>query len=135
MEAIRRLHLPDEGGRLQRDPLFDLLDDEVEWSALGPPERFPWAGVHRGPEGVRRWLEMLNETMAYERFELLELYADGDAVVEVIEAGGNARSTGRPFSSEVVRIWSFRGGKAVRVRSYYDTWAYAQALDRPSSNA
>jgi ketosteroid isomerase-like protein len=28
-----------------------------------------------------------------------------------------------------VRVWSFREGRAVRVRSYYDTYAYAAALD------
>jgi ketosteroid isomerase-like protein len=38
------------------------------------------------------------------------------------------RATGRPFASGVVRVWSFREGKAVRVRSYYDTYAYAAAL-------
>jgi hypothetical protein len=26
------------------------------------------------------------------------------------------------------RVWSFREGKAVRVRSYYDTYGYAAAL-------
>jgi ketosteroid isomerase-like protein len=33
------------------------------------------------------------------------------------------------FESEVVRIWTFDGGKAVRVRSYYDTGVYARAFD------
>jgi ketosteroid isomerase-like protein len=28
----------------------------------------------------------------------------------------------------VVRIWTFRDGKAIRVRSYYDMYSYAVAL-------
>ena len=66
--------------------------------------------------------------MAYERFELLELYEDGDTIIEIIAAAGTARRTGLPFASEVVRAWTVRGAKAVRVRSYYDTYAYAQAM-------
>ncbi|MDQ5819889.1 MAG: nuclear transport factor 2 family protein [Actinomycetota bacterium] len=126
-EAVRQLHDP-ESGRLRRDPLFDLLDEEVEWSALGPIDLFPWAGTHHGHEGVRRWFELLNAAMAYERFDLLELYSDGETVVEVIAAAGKACVTEAPFASEVVRVWTFRKGKAIRVRSYYDTHGYAAAL-------
>jgi ketosteroid isomerase-like protein len=102
-EAVRQLHDPDESGRLQRHPLFELLDEEVEWHAIGPTDLFPWAGTHRGHDGVRRWFDLLNAAMAYERFELLELYSDEDTVVEVIAAAGKARTTGAPFASEVVR--------------------------------
>ncbi len=127
-DAVRQLHDQDESGRLRRDPLFGLLGENVEWEALGPVDLFPWAGTHRGHDGVRRWFELLNAAMAYERFELLELYADGETVVEVIAAAGKARATGRHFASEVVRIWTFGNRKAVRVRSYYDTHVYAAAL-------
>ncbi len=33
-----------------------------------------------------------------------------------------------PFASEVVRVWTFHDGKAIRVRSYYDTHGCAAAL-------
>jgi ketosteroid isomerase-like protein len=127
-EAVRQLHDQDESGRLRRDPLFELLDETVEWEALGSTELFPWAGTHRGHDGVRRWFDLLTSAMAYERFELRELYADGETVIEVIAAAGTARATGAHFASDVVRIWTFRGGKAIRVRSYYDTHSYATAL-------
>ena len=126
-DAVRRLHAR-EGGQLDKDPLFDLLADDVEWYAAGPLELFPWAGTHHGHEGVRRWFAALNDTMAYSKFELRELHEDADTVVEVIVAAGEARVTAEPFASEVVRIWSFRDRKAIRVRSYYDTYAYARAL-------
>lgn len=128
LDAVRQLHDPDGSGRLRRDPLFELLAEEVEWQALGPVDLFPWAGTHRGHDGVRRWFEVLNAALDYERFELLELYSDGETVVEVIAASGRARATGEPFASEVVRLWTFQGGKATRVRSYYDTHGYAAAL-------
>jgi ketosteroid isomerase-like protein len=123
--AVRALHV---GAGLSRDRLWALLADDVEWYALGSPDVLPWAGTVRGHEGVRRWLAVLNEAMDYERFDLVEVVDAGDVVVEVVLGGGKAVATGKPFESEIVRIWTFRGGRAVKVRSYYDTQAYAAAL-------
>jgi ketosteroid isomerase-like protein len=125
--SVAGLH---DGARLSRTGLFDLLADDVEWWVAGPADVFAWAGTFHGHEGVRQWAEALNAAMDYTRFELLEIFGAGDRVVEVIGAGGTARATGRPFDSEVVRIWTFRGRSAVRVRSFYDTLAYAEALAR-----
>ena len=126
MDAIRSLH-SSESGTLVRDVLYGVLADDVEWWAAGPPEQLPWAGSVHGRDGVRGWLATLGEHMDYDRFELKEIYGDGDTVVEIVQASGAAAVSGLPFASEVVRIWTFRGGKAVRVRSYYDTAAYARA--------
>ncbi len=127
LAAVQALHAR-EGGLLARSSLFDLVADDVEWYVLGSRDELPWAGTFRGSDGVRRWMEVLDEHMEYERFEPVEFFADGDTVIEIVFAAGRARSTGKPFESEVVRIWTFREGKAVRVRSYYDTGAYSQAL-------
>jgi ketosteroid isomerase-like protein len=75
-------------------------------------------------------MEVLDEHMEYDRFEPVEFFADGETVIEIVLAGGRARATGRSFQSEVVRIWTFHEGKAVRVRSFYDTHAYERAFRR-----
>ena len=126
-DAVRQLHAG-EAGTLRRDVLYDLLVEDVTWSAIGPRDLFPWSGSVCGHDGVRAWFAVLNEKMAYESFDLRELYEDEDTVIEIVSASGTAVATGRPFASEVVRVWTFRDGKAVRVRSYYDTYAYATAL-------
>jgi ketosteroid isomerase-like protein len=127
VDAVRSLHAG-EGGTLVRGDLFDLLADDVEWQVAGSPDRLPWAGTAHGPEGVRGWLETLNEHMKYESFELVEIDGDGDTVVELVNAAGRAAASGRPFESELVRIWTFHGGKATLVRSYYDTAAYERSF-------
>jgi len=127
LAAVEALHAR-EGGLLARSSLFDLVADDVEWYVLGSPDELPWAGTFRGSDGVRRWMEVLDEHMEYERFEPIEFFADGDTVIEIVVAAGRARATGRSFQSEVVRIWTFRDEKAVRVRSFYDTDAYARAF-------
>jgi ketosteroid isomerase-like protein len=127
VDAVRSLHAG-ESGTLVRSDLFGLLADEVEWQVAGSPDRLPWAGTVRGPEGVRSWLERLNEHMEYERFELVEIYGDRDTVVELVNASGRAAVSRRPFESELVRIWTFQAGKAKLVRSYYDTAAYERSF-------
>jgi ketosteroid isomerase-like protein len=111
-----------------RGELFDLLADDVEWQVAGSPERLPWAGTVRGHDGVRGWLETLNEHMEYERFDLLEIHGDGDTVVEIVNASGRAAASRRPFESELVRVWTFQAGQAKLVRSYYDTAAYERSF-------
>ena len=127
LEAVSALHAG-EDDRLDRAGLVDLLADDVSWEVAGAPDVLPWAGTVKGPNGVLAWLESLNEQLDYERFDLQEIVGDGDTVVEIVQAAGRARVTGRRFESEIVRIWSFRHGKAVRVRSYYDTAAYERAF-------
>src|SRR5215203_172989 len=101
LRLVEGLHAR-ESGLLERTSLFDLLAPEVEWLVAGSPEVLPWAGVFRGPDGV--------------------------TVIEIVLAGGRARATGSAFESEVVRIWTFRGNEAIRVRSFYDTGAYERAV-------
>ena len=124
--AVKSLH--GDGGLLERASLFDLVSGEVEWVVAGAPDVLPWAGVWHGPDGVRRWIETLDQHMEYDGFEPVEFHAAADTVIEVIRAGGRARTSGKPFESDVVRIWTFHAGKAVRVRSFYDTAAYERAL-------
>jgi ketosteroid isomerase-like protein len=110
------------------EPLLPALAADVEWWVAGPPDILPWAGMFRGRDAVESWFEDLNATMDYQQFEATEFIAQGETVVVVHKARGVARSTRRPFVSEIVRIWTVRGGEVVRVRSYYDTHAYVAAV-------
>lgn len=120
-----------QGGILEALQAHHLIADEIEWWAAGPPDLLPWAGTFRGQDGIRRWFEALRGAVEYDQFDPLELIAQGGSVVEVIRAAGHAKSTGRRFESVIVRIWTIRDGKVVRVRSFYDTYAYVSALHGP----
>jgi ketosteroid isomerase-like protein len=122
---IRALH---SGERPILDLLVDVAVDDIEWWAAGPSDVLPWAGTFRGLGALRRWTEILREHAQYERFEPTQYICDDDEVVVVIRADGHMRSTGRSFASELVRIFTVRDGKVVRVRTWYDTAAYARAL-------
>ncbi len=126
LRLIEQLHLGDSYSQnLLRS---DLLTNDTEWWAAGPPDTLPWAGTYRGREQITRWFEVLNKTMEYNQFEPFESIAQGDNVVVLYHAQGRAKSTGRAFKSDIVRIYTFHEGKLTKVRNYYDTASYVSAL-------
>lgn len=106
----------------------DLVARDVEWWVAGDSVRLPWAGTRRGVSGIDSFSRILGQHMRYEGFEVREYVVTEDRIAVVIYAHGTARATGKPFASEVVRVYDFRDGKIVRVRSFYDTDAYARAM-------
>lgn len=109
----------------------DLLAPDVEWWAAGDSTRLPWAGTRRGADGIRDFSRVLGRHMRYTAFAMREYVVGADQVAVTIDAGGTARATGRPFASAVVRLYDVRDGRIVRVRSFYDTDAYARAMAVP----
>lgn len=126
LDAIAYIH----GGRsiIQRARESGALADNVEWWVSGPSEILPFAGTWRGLEGVARFHKKLSETMRYDKVELQRYMVSGDDVAAIFLGEGVARATGKPFRSEIIRLYTFADGKVVRVRNYYDTAAYIKAV-------
>lgn len=124
LTLIRQIH----EAQSYQQAIAPALAGNVEWWAAGPSDLLPWAGTFCGPEGKDEWSRRLNSLMAYDTFETLEYIAEDDQVVTVIRASGHAIPTGKRFESEIVRIYTLRDERIVRVRSYYDTAAYVAAL-------
>lgn len=126
LDAIAYIH----GGPsiIQRARESGTLADDVEWWVAGPPEILPFAGTWRGLDGVAEFQRLLGETMRYDKVELQRYIVSGDDVAAIFVGEGIARATGKPFRSEIVRVYTFANGKVVRVRNYYDTAAYVAAV-------
>jgi uncharacterized protein len=128
LDVIRWIH---EGpGIIQRFRDSGALHDSVEWIVPGPPNILPFAGTWRGLTGIAEFQHRLDMTMRYDRVELLEYLVSANTVAAVFVGEGLARRTGRPFHSEILRLYTFdpSGSKIVRVRNYYDTAAYVEAV-------
>lgn len=126
LAVIRGIH---EGrGIIQRARESGILADSVEWWVAGPPDVLPFAGTWRGIAGIEEFERRLGATMRYDRVELRRYFVSGDDVAALFLGAGVAKATGRPFESDIVRLYTFRDGKVVRVRNYYDTAAYVAAV-------
>jgi ketosteroid isomerase-like protein len=124
--VIRSIH---EGhGIIQRARDSGILADSAEWWVAGPPAILPFAGTWRGIAGILEFERRLDATMRYDRVELRRYLVSGDDVAAIFLGAGVAKATGRPFESEIVRLYTFREGKVVRVRNFYDTAAYVAAV-------
>lgn len=110
--------------------VLSLAADDIEWWAAGPREILPWAGTWRGKEEIARWFQVLNGAVTYDRWEAFEYVAQRETVVEFVRGAGTAKATGRRYESDIVRVWTFRDGKLARVRSFYDTAKYVEAMRR-----
>jgi ketosteroid isomerase-like protein len=86
--------------------------------------------VWRGLAGLEAFQSALDRTMRYDRVELREYMVSANEVGAVFFGEGMARATGRPFRSEILRLYTFdpAGGRIVRVRNFYDTHAYVAAV-------
>jgi uncharacterized protein len=94
---------------------LQFLDEGVEWH--DPPD-VPDAGVHRGPEEVRRW--MARWLGAWESYtaEAEELIDAGDQVVVVHHERGRGKGSGAEVEHRSANLFDLRNEKVVRRRPF-----------------
>ena len=107
-------------------PDYAFLDPEIEWR--GPREFPDLAEPHFGHEGVRRYLEKVNE--AFEEYRMVPeefIDAGGDQVLVFSREGGRGRGSGAEVQTNpTAHLWMIRKRKAVRMQSY---WERSEALE------
>lgn len=104
------------------------LTADMTFDAAGPRDLLPWAGVWKGPDGVKGFRQALAEKLKYTSWKPIAWLRDGDTVIELAHVGGIAKETGKPYESDLVRLWVFKDRKVARMISAYDTLAYAEAI-------
>src|SRR4051794_31055165 len=107
--------------------VLSALTDDVEWTLQGPPA-IPWAGTHRGREGVEEFFSLLGEGLEFELFEPLEFVAQGDTVVVLGHERSVVKPTGRRFEQEWAHVYTLRDGKIATGLFIEDTAAQVEAF-------
>ena len=112
VELVRTLYDAFESKDL--DGVVELLgDDMVANVAPG----VPWSGSYYGPEGFRRFLEIIDEYVELS-IETDSLIDTGPVVAQVGRSTGYARTTGTRFSFDEIHFWEVKDGKIVAFRNY-----------------
>ena len=105
--------------------IAEMCDPEIEW--IEDPQRAD-ARVYRGHEGVResfeRWLDQWDEYgMEPERFTDY-----GDDVLVVAREQGRGATSGATVSARIYLVFTFRDGKVLRYREFYEEAAALEAV-------
>jgi uncharacterized protein len=109
-------------GRGDIPGVLDHLTDDVVWALQGPTT-IPFAGVHRGREGIAEFFSLVGEALEYEQFEPREFVAQGDTVVVLGYERSLVKPTGRMFEQEWVHVYTLRDGRIATGRFFGDTAA------------
>ncbi len=95
----------------------------------------PPPGISPGPEGMKQLVRMLRAAFPDLRYEVEDVVAEGDKVVQRIIGGGTMRgpffglpATGRSASWSEIHISRFAGGKVVEHWSVTDQLGMLQQL-------
>ena len=101
----------------------DLLDPHVVL-VLGP--KFADAGMYFGVEAVAAYTRGLLEPWTRFTIEAEELVAAGDSVLAVVLQRGVGSTSGVPTELRYFMLWTFRGGKVIRIECFRER---AEALE------
>ena len=111
------------------------LTDDVTFEAAGSRDLLPWAGVWKGPEGLKSFRTLLGTKVKYDSWKPMAWFRDGNTVIEHAHATGTARESGIPFETDLLRLWVFRERKVSRMVTMYDTLSYALAVGAVTAGA
>ena len=76
-------------------------------------------GVHRGVDGIARFVQQIDEMWGKFEVELEEFIDGGDAVVVAVRISGMGRGSGATADMRVFNVWTLRDGKVIRLTGGY----------------
>jgi ketosteroid isomerase-like protein len=122
---LKRLYGRNWAG-LEREQAFaaaaELFDPDIEYRL--DPEN--WDRTLHGLDGVRVFVEGVEQDFSELRHEAERFTEIGDSVVVLGMLYGRGRLSGVPLRSPFGHVWTFRDGKAIRLEGYLD---HAPALE------
>ena len=116
---------------LRRDiaAILAMVDDDVQWhGVIGTEGVLPQAGLRQGRNAVAEFFGSVDATVEFEQFVPDEFIAQGDQVAVVGSYRGRAKTTGRPFETGWVMVFTIRDGKIARFREFTDSAQLVRAF-------
>lgn len=126
MQGYEKFRAGDIGGLLQ------LFADDIEW--VGREVEFvPFSGDYHGKQEAAQFFAELDKAQVAERFEPMEMIAEGERVAVMGQAKWTVRATGNSYEGPWVHLFTIRDGKVARFEQYFDTAAARDAFMPPDA--
>ena len=103
------------------DAVLEEVDPGIEWRAVFQVKFGGQAITCRGHEGVREYLQDLDEGFSVRRVEISEVRDLGERIVATGHVRGRGRVSGAEIDSPIGFVIDFRDGKVFGMRDYLDS--------------
>ena len=113
VEAVRAVYEEWRNGNFRAG--VDLYDPLV---LLVQGAGFPEAGAYLGLEGIAEYMQTFLEAWTRVTIEADDLADAGDSVVAAVIQRGTGQGSGAPTEFRYFHVWSFRGGKVIRLENF-----------------
>ncbi len=114
-------------GNQNVEGVLNSLTDDISWNDPGSPD-IPYAKNRNGKKEVMSFFMEMGSTVSFSQFMPKEFYYDNEAVIVKGSFAGKANGTGKPFDSDWMMIWKFRGDKISYYEAFVDTAAMIAAI-------
>ncbi|WP_437316791.1 nuclear transport factor 2 family protein [Sorangium sp. So ce385] len=108
------------------ETVLSFMDPDL---VIEEAESLPYGGTYRGPEGFRRLITRVFESVRTFHVEVDGMVADGDQVIVMLRLKLGLKGSDREFETKVAEYWRLRDGKVIELRPFYwDTAALVSAV-------
>ncbi len=115
VDAVRTVYEQWRNGNFRAG--VDLYDPLV---VLVQGTGFPEAGAYLGLEGIADYMRTFLEAWQRVTIEAEDLVDGGDSVVAAVVQRGIGKGSGASTEFRYFQVWSFRGGKVIRIEILRD---------------
>jgi ketosteroid isomerase-like protein len=118
---------------LSADELAALVTPDFTLAWQGT-QAIPWAGEWAGPEGLLRFVEVLNANVQILSVEPLHALHGSDCSVVVLRGHWKVPATGVEVYAKAANLFTFAAGRIASYTVLNNTAAFAEALAGPGSS-
>jgi ketosteroid isomerase-like protein len=113
VEAVRRM--TEALDRANWDGVFAEISPDFEWET---DPRHPKAGIYRGREEFRRFMEDLEDPFEQTVTELEKVFATADQVIAFVKIRRRLRGSSSEVEIRIGELYTLREGKLVRGQAF-----------------
>ncbi len=112
--------------------LATRFSEDIDWRIPGDAQAAPWIAARQGRAGVAAFFGELRGYVTPQRFDVHQVFVDGDNAVIVGHLVSLVNATGRTIDSEFAITLTVRGGLITRYHLLEDSLAVYRAA-QPSA--
>jgi ketosteroid isomerase-like protein len=135
LEAIRRVYAAMARGDFWA--AREVFDPEIVWEWSSSLSGLTGTGAYHGIEGVEAATRDFLKAWDWYRQEAEELIEIGDDVLVITGTHARMKGSEREVEGKAAELWTFRGGKVIRHKSYdspAEAFAAAEFADKQASD-